>query len=529
MELLSMILVDDEPIVVKKLLETYDWNSMGFRVVGAACGADEAWKMIEELQPDLVLSDVRMKKMDGLAMINKVREAGWNTSFVVVSAYHDFELVQKACQNGALSYLVKPFEEEELTRTMADVHELCIEKKKNENIENIREQILWNHKNCILEKMTGHFLKERISAAEMADILRYYQADEMMAQQFAVIQAGIDSARRILDQKEYEMKLYMMELKLREYLEKKFTVWTTRSSEGMVVYIVNLKQADGAVAEIKAILTGLRQKMKTDLIAVISQPECGLDGMKHAYQMTSRLYAAACGAGPVILTAENSSGSSVRPQYSVNYESLILSAIRRNDRHQMKKAYESFVFSLPTEEEGAVIYMHRLVVNLEFALNESQMLTDEMKNSFQSFYRMLHEVSLLKLVNLMYQLFVTVIEQKTASAQLPAEEYSKDYIAAAVAYIREHLHEEKLSISHVADSISLNPTYFGSIFNKTMNMSFKKYILNMRMERAKELLMEDKTSTEEICLKIGIADPVSFSMMFKDYTGVLPEEYIAKN
>lgn len=525
MELLSMILVDDEPIVVKKLLETYDWNTMGFRVVGAACGAEEAWKMIEELQPDLVLSDVRLKKMDGLAMIDKVREAGWNTDFVVVSAYHDFELMQKACQNGALSYLVKPFEEEELTRTMADVHELCMEKKKNENIENIRDQILQKHKECILEKMAGHFLKERISAAEMAEVLRYYQAEEKLNQYYAVIQAGIDSARRILDQKEYEMKLYMMELKLRESLEKKYTVWTSRSHEGMIVYIVSLNKAEGAVEDLKEILSGLRQKMKTDLIAVISQPEKGLEGMKHAYQLTGRLHAAACGAGPVILIAENTAGSAVRSQYSVNYESLILSAIRRNDRHQMKKAYESFVFTLPAEEDIAVVYMHRLVVNIEFALEESQMLTEEMQDSFRKFYRMMHEVSLLKLVSLLYQLFVAVIEQKTESAQLPAEEYSKKYIAAAVTYIREHLHEEKLSISSVADSISLNPSYFGSIFNKTMHMPFKKYILNMRMERAKELLAEKDAKIEEICLKVGIPDADSFAMMFKDSTGVFPEEY----
>ena len=68
MELLTMILVDDEPIILKGLLETYDWNRMGFKVVGAAKNGEAALAMIEEKQPDVVLTDVRMKKMEDLGI-----------------------------------------------------------------------------------------------------------------------------------------------------------------------------------------------------------------------------------------------------------------------------------------------------------------------------------------------------------------------------------------------------------------------------------------------------------------------------
>ena len=120
MELLTMILVDDEPIILKGLLETYDWERMGFRVVGSARNGEAALELIQELQPDLVLTDVRMKKMDGLTLMEKAHAQGCeDTDFVVISAYRDFEYAQKACQNGALSYLVKPIDEEELERAIA--------------------------------------------------------------------------------------------------------------------------------------------------------------------------------------------------------------------------------------------------------------------------------------------------------------------------------------------------------------------------------------------------------------------------
>lgn len=105
MELLTMILVDDEPIILKGLLETYDWARMGFRVVGAAKNGEAALELIREKQPDVVLTDVRMKRMDGLTLIERARAEGAKSSFVVISAYRDFEYAQKACQNGALSYL----------------------------------------------------------------------------------------------------------------------------------------------------------------------------------------------------------------------------------------------------------------------------------------------------------------------------------------------------------------------------------------------------------------------------------------
>ena len=92
-ELLTLYLIDDEAIILKGLLETYDWENMGFQVVGWARDGEEALPDIVEKKPDVVLTDVRMKKMSGLTLIEKVKEQGISTNFVVISAYRDFESV----------------------------------------------------------------------------------------------------------------------------------------------------------------------------------------------------------------------------------------------------------------------------------------------------------------------------------------------------------------------------------------------------------------------------------------------------
>lgn len=103
--------------------------------------------------------------------------------------------------------------------------------------------------------------------------------------------------------------------------------------------------------------------------------------------------------------------------------------------------------------------------------------------------------------------------------------YFKEYISAAVAFIEEHLDDEELSIVSVATHVYLNPVYFGRVFKNTFHMTFKKYLMQRRMEKAKRLLEESTASIGSICEQVGINNPSYFSHLFKEFTGKLPSEY----
>lgn len=98
-------------------------------------------------------------------------------------------------------------------------------------------------------------------------------------------------------------------------------------------------------------------------------------------------------------------------------------------------------------------------------------------------------------------------------------------MSVAMAYIEEHLDDEALSIVSVASYVYLNPVYFGRVFKNTFHMTFKKYLLRQRMEKAKRLLEEGNGSIGDICDQVGINNPSYFSHLFKQYTGQLPSEY----
>ena len=109
MGLLKLVIVDDEPILLEGLVKTYDWNGMGYEVVGFAQSGEQALKVIREKKPHVVLTDIRMKQISGLMVMEEIKKENPECQFVVLSAYRDFEYAKKACDLGALLLAISDF------------------------------------------------------------------------------------------------------------------------------------------------------------------------------------------------------------------------------------------------------------------------------------------------------------------------------------------------------------------------------------------------------------------------------------
>ena len=103
----SILIVDDEP-VIRKGLSTKLNQSGEFKVVGCAEDGVEALKMIDQLQPDIVITDINMPNMDGLEMLERIHEADDEIAIIVLTGYDRFSYAQRALRAGAADYLLKP-------------------------------------------------------------------------------------------------------------------------------------------------------------------------------------------------------------------------------------------------------------------------------------------------------------------------------------------------------------------------------------------------------------------------------------
>jgi Response regulator containing CheY-like receiver domain and AraC-type DNA-binding domain len=124
----SVLLVDDEPHALEGLQMMVDWERLGFRVAGACRDGEEAMRHIRIDPPDLVVTDIRMPVMDGLALIEEAqRSEHRDILFVIASGYHDFEYAARAVRLGVSHYLTKPVitaeAEEMLGRLSAELRE----------------------------------------------------------------------------------------------------------------------------------------------------------------------------------------------------------------------------------------------------------------------------------------------------------------------------------------------------------------------------------------------------------------------
>ena len=127
MKLYRIILVDDEEEVRKSIIRKIKWEENGFLVAGDAENGEDALEKIEALEPDLILTDIRMPYMDGLTLAERVRQKYPSMKIVIFSGYDDFEYAKQAIKLNVTEYILKPVNVEELTAILQVSVRICRE------------------------------------------------------------------------------------------------------------------------------------------------------------------------------------------------------------------------------------------------------------------------------------------------------------------------------------------------------------------------------------------------------------------
>ena len=165
------LMVDDEPLVRHGVAAGMDWASLGCEVVGEAQSGEEGLALARRLKPDLIITDIRMPKMDGITMMNMLREEGCAARCIVLTAHSDFEYARGALLFGADDYLLKPFRDQELTHAVARV---CrkMESAPAANTPAVKkEPEATGYVRQAMDYIAGHYADESISIATIAEHL----------------------------------------------------------------------------------------------------------------------------------------------------------------------------------------------------------------------------------------------------------------------------------------------------------------------------------------------------------------------
>lgn len=115
----KVVIIDDEPIIVEGLGKSVDWDGFGCAVAGMALNGEEGMKLIREIEPDIIFTDIRMPCMDGLTMIAAIRSEFPGTQIAILTGYRDFDYAQRAISLGVTRFLLKPSKMNEIKEALS--------------------------------------------------------------------------------------------------------------------------------------------------------------------------------------------------------------------------------------------------------------------------------------------------------------------------------------------------------------------------------------------------------------------------
>ena len=177
MDFYRIILADDEEEVRKSIIKKIDWHAAGIEVVGDAENGQDALEKIEALEPDVLMTDIRMPYMDGLTLIERIRQKYPSMKVLIFSGYDDFEYAQQAIKLNVTEYILKPVNVEELTQILNRVKaNLDEEIEQRRNLDRLRERYQ-NSLPILRELFLNDLVRGNIPPDQAESRLREYGVD----------------------------------------------------------------------------------------------------------------------------------------------------------------------------------------------------------------------------------------------------------------------------------------------------------------------------------------------------------------
>lgn len=127
--MVTLLLIDDEYLLRRGICETIEWAEYGIEIIGTSANGVQGLEMAIKHKPDIIITDIRMPLMNGLEFMIKVKESGLTPKIVVLSGFDDFEYARTAMHNGAVAYILKPVDNDQLVETVRSIAKGIINEK----------------------------------------------------------------------------------------------------------------------------------------------------------------------------------------------------------------------------------------------------------------------------------------------------------------------------------------------------------------------------------------------------------------
>ncbi|OCT12080.1 hypothetical protein A8709_29950 [Paenibacillus pectinilyticus] len=505
-----VLIVEDQLNFRKGLIKMLQGGDLGWQVVGEAGNGQDALVLLDELQPDLVLTDIRMPIMDGLEFVAHLRKSYPDMLVIILTGYKNFEYAQAAVRLGALDILIKPCTEEDVRQIMNKASERFYDKYAQQQKQQLQLQLQQDQelRAVLLDLPYEQSTMERLTAglAHKELWLLHMNHEDLTSKAYG---------KRDMSLIQFAFSNIVEELVKGEGLEAQLLLVEHDS----FVLIAESNQIEEHVQE--AIRNACYEYLKIHLNIVSMGIAPSVYELAGLYLLTKEAFSE-----PMDSKAESGESTS----------GLLLSLNQARVREMEVQLMSAILVG---QEDSLQLLLNRVLAELSLTS------PDEMRIGALSLSIALHGTiqkqfdpddkhALARIPNEMPQIHWTHKEVLNWAAEqakhfiLQFNQWqvskSDNVIERAVKYIEEHYNEE-CRLTDVAAHIHLNPSYFSVVFKKATGDSFTRYVTRVRMDKAALLLRNTDMKIFEIACAIGFDEPNYFTNVFKQQFQMSPKEY----
>jgi len=522
----KVIIIDDEKNIVQGLQKFIDWQKLNCKIVGEAYNGKTGFSLAMELDPDIIISDIKMPYIDGLEMISKLKKAGCQSKFIILSGYSDFEYAKRGISLGVNSYVLKPVDEDEFISCLqSTINEIENERKKTHALNVLKEKVNESYsvfiENVLRDVVDSYFDNnaEVEAVLQTIDILPH-------ATNYAslIIEINSNYTSHI---KKIRTKTYNL---LKEIvINNKWGILFNYNLSRIALIINTPNPIDNET--LRSIVANIRYTIDSNIDTPIT-----------------------IGVGNIYKDIKNISKSFEQARVALTHK-----IIRGKNR-------DIFFDEIETMPPNLTVVPSHLIKELEDCISSGY--TDSIKNIINKIFEILLDSADLSLWNLQIQcmdillatlrkipdinieltqfierdimsldfiskfnttdelkdwftnVILNIIKLNTQSL----ENKNKNIIDDIKKYIQEH-YSENLSLDFLSKVFFMNPYYISQLFSKKTNKTYLDYVTEVRIQKAKELLLNTDMMIYEIAQKVGYNNAKYFSRVFEKVEGCNPSVY----
>lgn len=520
---MKILIVDDELLGRMTIRSCVNWESYGYEICGECADGDQAIQMIRRLQPQVVITDIKMNRMNGDELVRYIAQHYPQICVIAVSSYDDYRYVRDVLKNKAIDYLIKNDLTEEVMVSAL---------KKAENILQLGPTIKKNEDNL-------HVLRKQFVCNLLSS--NYYSRETELENDMNALAIRIDINHVIpmlivipelinkVEMKEQMLTVFSVCNVLEELVQENYKGMVTNlnSTDFLMLFSFDYgnsmqKKQEGIYSLVSRCTFCLEKYLKLSAnfhvgkesrLIHIGAAYSDLDKMRKSHffdvdysVMPTKEYNFGKG---LELEQERRIRDAVKKRNPEEVRKILTEIFADIERNKIERSGCSYLFD--NMVIVAVSVCKKYDINFSEIYGQSVTIMEYVKNLER----------LKKCEDFFLNLFEKIIRQLVKMDNL--ECYSMP-VRKTIAYIYEN-YSESISLSNLAEKLQINYSYLSTLFKTEVGIGFSEYLNNIRLEKAKEMLDSGERKLKKIAADSGFVSYSYFLNMFKKKYGVTPTEY----